>query len=313
MSEQKTSLLADIRCFLRASLECTFWNLRLLRKNVRFYLGLAVGFSICFFLTEKIVSLAKIFGTPMQIFEPFIFSFADGDSVLFASLALLLPLSQIPTLTAPASYLIFRSGKKSWVTGQMLTVVLVSIFYSFFLLFTTALFTIGNCSFANRWSDTATVLSFAPYQFDVALNIVRRTVKYTTPGSCAAAIFILTSLYMTFLSLINLLLSLRFGKRAGMNAVVILSFICYILTPDRFMVWLNVPDEKFKSVANLAAAWISPLQHCTYTMHSFGYDRLPTFGQSYLIIGGISLLLLALCFFVTRWITFTFHKGENHE
>ena len=116
--------------FLWASFECAFWNLRLLRKNIRFYLCLFAGLLICFFLTEKIISLAAVFGTKIQVFEPFIFSFADGDSVLFASLALMLPLSLIPQLTAPASYLIFRSGKKSWIMGQMITAVLISVFYS---------------------------------------------------------------------------------------------------------------------------------------------------------------------------------------
>ena len=49
-------------CSLRKILSCTLWNLRLLSKNLRFYLGLALGFLICFFLTEKTVSLAHLIG-----------------------------------------------------------------------------------------------------------------------------------------------------------------------------------------------------------------------------------------------------------
>ncbi len=299
--------------FMTSAAECMLWNLRLLRKNLRFYLGLFSGLSICFFLTEKIIAYAKIFGTKVQVFEPFIFSFADGDSVLFASLALLLPLSQIPRLDAAASTLHFRNGKKSRVAGQVMTVMVISLLYSFFLLLVTCLLTLGNVSFVNKWSDTAQVMSFAPYQFDVALEVVRRTVKYTVPGTCCLVIFILTALYMLMLSLLNLFVSLILGKRSGMNAVLIFSFIVYLLTPDRFMVWLNIPDDKFRYIANLASVWVSPLKHCTYTMHTFGYDRLPTFTQSFLLMGSLCLILLILCLLLTRRLTFIFHQGEAHD
>ena len=84
-------------CSLRKILSCTLWNLRLLSKNLRFYMGLVLGFLICFFLTEKTISLAHLFGTNIQVVEPFVWCFADSDSVLFASLALLLAVTDSAT------------------------------------------------------------------------------------------------------------------------------------------------------------------------------------------------------------------------
>lgn len=300
-------------CSLRKILSCTLWNLRLLSKNLRFYLGLGLGFLICFFLTEKTVSLAHLFGTNIQVVEPFVWCFADSDSVLFASLALLLPLSQIPRLDAPASYLVFRAGRRNWILGQAVTTILVSIFYTVFLLISTCLLTLGRVSLSNEWSDTATVMSFAPAQFEVALTVVRRTIKQTTPYACAGSIFLLMAQYMLLLSLLNLAVSLRFGKRAGMNVVIAVSLLSYLLTPERFMVWLGIEQEGLRYIANLCAAWLSPLQQATYTMHSFGYDQLPTITQTHLLMGPANVGLLILCIAAGKRIHFLFRKGEANE
>lgn len=296
---------------LQSALGCAQWNARMLIKNVRFYTGLLLGFLICFFLTEKTITLSSTFDTSLNVFEPFIWSFADGDSILFASLALILPLSEVPRLDASASYLIFRSGRLNWLIGQMITVVALSLFYTSFLLLSTAILTAGNAFLANHWSDTATVMSFAPDQFDVALTVVRKTVKLTTPYHCMVQIFLLMLQYVLLLSCLSLAVSLRRGKRAGMSSIVILSFAAYLLTPDRFMVWLDLSDD-LAYIANLLAAWLSPLQHAAYTMHSFGYDALPTLFQSHLLFGGINIGLLALCFAALSNMQFQFQKGEHY-
>ena len=289
---------------------CACWNLRLLAKNLRFYLGLFLGFLICFFLTQRTIQFSGIFGTELQMFEPFVWCFADSDSVLFASLALLLPLSQVPSLNAPASYLIFRTGRRSWMIGQTITAILLSLFYTLFLLAGTCLLAGKNAFWANRWSDTAMVMSFIPDQLEVSIKVARSTVKLSAPFNCALQIFLLTAQYMLFLSLVNLAVSLRFGKQAGMSAMIGISLAAYLLTPDRFMAWMGL-DIRLGYIANLLAAWFSPLQHATYTMHSFGYDSLPALWQTHLIMGGVNIGLLGLCGAAAEHISFLFRRGER--
>lgn len=289
---------------------CVAWNLRMMLKNLRFYMGLLLGFLICFFLTEKVITYAGTYHTNLQIFEPFIWSYADGNSVLFASLALLLPLSQIPRLDTAASCLIFRTGRRSWVIGQVLTTIIVSLFYTLFLLMVTCLLTAGRAYVHNRWSDTATVLSYAQEQFDVALTVIRRTVKQTDPYSCVVSITLLMAQYMLFLSLCNLWISLRWGKRAGMTAMIVISLYSYVLTPDHFILWMGL-NENMKYIANLWAAWLSPLQHATYTMHSFGYDALPTFAQTHGLMVSLNLSLVLLSGAAMRKMQLHFGRGDS--
>ena len=144
---------------------CACWNLRLLAKNLRFYLGLFLGFLICFFLTQRTIQLSGIFGTELQMFEPFVWCFADSDSVLFASLALLLPLSQVPSLNAPASYLIFRTGRRSWMIGQTITAILLSLFYTLFLLAGSCPLAGEKTLFGDPRGGTATVMGVFPPPF----------------------------------------------------------------------------------------------------------------------------------------------------
>ena len=304
------SLVSSLKKAASGALICVRWNMRMLLKNVRFFLGLLMGFGICFFLTEKVVYFSRFMGTDLQIFEPFIWCFGDSDSVLFASLALLLPLSQIPRLDASASYLIFRTGRKSWVAGQLITVLLVSVFYTVFLLAASCLMSLGRVFTENRWSDTATAMSYAPVYIKTAITMVRRTVRQFTPYECVSMVFFLLLQYMVFLSMMNLTVSLIFGKKAGLQTVMGLSFIFCFLSPDRFMDWLKL-NKNLAYVANLISAWISPLQHATYAMHSNGYDHLPGIEVSHALFTGLNLILLFLSFCFSQRITFIFRRGEE--
>lgn len=296
----------------KKTLNCTLWNLRMLRKNPRLMLSITMGLLICFLLTEKVITLSREFMTDIQIFEPFIWCFADSDSILFASLALTLLLSQIPQLDAPAAALVFRSGRMNWLVGQLLTALIVSFGYVLFLLLCSVALTIGNAFYTNTWSDTATLLSFSPASFEVALTVVRKTVKLTTPHACTANIFWLMAQYTLLLTMLNLTVSLRYGKKAGVSAVIILSLFAYLLTPERFMVWFQF-DNNIRYYANLFAAWFSPLQQATYPMHNFGYDKLPAVTQTHLIFSAINLLLTAISGLLIRGTQFHFSGGEVNE
>ena len=274
-------------------------------------MSLFMGFLICFLLTEKTISLSYEFLTDIQIFEPFIWCFADSDSILFASMALILLLSQFPRLDTPAAYLIFRTNRFSWLLGQVLTALVISIGYTLFLLLSSVVLTANKAFLENKWSDTATLLSFSPASFEAALIVVRKTIKQTTPYSSAVNIFLLVAQYTLLLTTLNLAVSLRYGKKAGMFAMIFMSLLSYLMTPDRFMAWLQL-NENVKYYANVLAVWFSPLQQSTYIMHNFGYDQLPTIIQSHLLLGSINTALTAISFYSVQKVQFAFTGGNQN-
>ena len=118
--------------------------------------------------------------------------------------------------------------------------------------------------------------------------------------------------YVLLLSMIQLLFTVLKSKKAGIIAALVLNFAGFVLTPDRFMTWLNLPTE-MRYYANLLSAWLSPLQHATYTMHNFGYDLLPRLHVSYLILGGATVAMIALSMLKMRTFQFSFTGGYSDE
>jgi hypothetical protein len=249
----------------------------------------------------------------VQIVEPFVWCYAEGDSILYAALVMMLMLSAFPRIDTPASYLIFRTPRLNWLIGQIITVFVLTFGYCLMILLSSIAMCIGcNVFAANHWSETATMLSFSPASFEVALTVMRKTVKLTTPWGCCYQIFGLLFQYVLLLSMIQLLFTVLKSKKAGVIAALVLNFAGFVLTPDRFMTWLNLPTE-MRYYANLLSAWLSPLQHATYTMHNFGYDLLPRLHVSYLILGGVTVGLITLSMLKMRTFQFSFTGGFSDE
>ncbi len=300
-------------CNLRDALVCVGWNLHFLRRNPRFYMSLLLGFLLCWLLTDKTMTISRTYLTNVQLLEPFVWCYADDDSILFAALVMLLMLSGLPRLDTPASYLIFRTTRLSWLLGQTMTVLLLTLGYTWMILLASMAMCIGcNVFLANQWSETATMLSFSPASFEVALTVMRKTVKLTTPYGCAVQIFLLLFQYVLLMAMIQLTSTVLKSRKTGIMAALMINFAGYVLTPDRFMTWLKLPMET-KYYANLLSAWLSPLQHATYTMHNFGYDLLPRLHTSYLILGGSSVLLMLVSAVAMRNFSFAFSGGDPDE
>lgn len=111
---------------------CSKWNLWALLKSHRTIMCLVMGFLLCYLLTEFSVTLSQTYQTSLQAFEPFVWCFADGDSILYAALVLMLLLAGLPKLDVAASYFIFRLDRKTWLLGQILTIFIVTLGYCFF-------------------------------------------------------------------------------------------------------------------------------------------------------------------------------------
>lgn len=297
---------------MKAAWVCAGWNLKALLKNPKTYLCAIMGFLLCFLLTDKVIALAREYATDVQIFEPFIWCFADSDSILFASLVLMLMLTELPRLDAPAAYLIFRTNRTSWLMGQIMTVIVVSLGYTLFLLLSSMILCSGTTCLADRWSDTATLLSFSPQTFEVALQVTRKTVKLITPYRCTLHICLLMTQYTLFMAALQLMLTVLRSKRTGVTAVLTLNLMAYLLTPDRFMTWLDL-DKHMRYYANLLSAWLSPLQHATYTMHNFGYDLLPTLQTTHALMLGVSAAMFVVAFMMMKRHSVDFSGGNEYE
>ncbi len=269
------------------------YNFRGWRKNPRVVITFALAFILCFLLSDKAVKFSLEYETTMQLVEAFVWTFGDSNSILLASLLLVLLFADMPFLGAGVPYYLSRIRRITWLWGQIVYICLATTIYMLFVLISTSLVCMGQSFIGNMWSETAAILGYSGAGKAVALPALVKTLEMSTPYECMGTIFLLMLLYTLLVVSIMLVVNVRHGQFWGVASVFIFSLYGFLLNPQTFNAFMHLDQEQMY-IANLWAAWLSPLQHATYHMHNFGYDLLPRMWMTYAIFA----VLIALCFFL---------------
>jgi hypothetical protein len=286
------------------------YNFRGWRKNPRIIITFALAFVLCFLLSDKAVRFASDYKTSMQIVEAFVWTFGDSNSILVSSLLLILLFADLPFLGAGVPYYLMRIDRRTWMLGQILYVVLASFLYMLFILVSTSLICMGNSFVGNMWSQTAAILGYSGAGKAVALPALVKTLEMSTPYRCMVTIFALMLLYTLFVMSVMLLVNIRRGQFWGIVSVFVLSLYGFLVNPQTFNAFLQLPD-RYMYYANVLAGWASPLQQATYHMHNFGYDLLPRLWMTYAIFGGFILFFFFLSLNAMKKYSFSFAAENN--
>lgn len=295
---------------IRQSFSVAVYNFRLWRKNPRIFITFALAFILCFLLSDKAVRFAKEYETTMQIVEAFVWTFGDSNSILLASLLLLLLFADMPFINSGTPLYLVRIDRKTWIFGQAIYIIISTTIYMLFILIATSLVCMSQSFIGNMWSETAAILGYSGAGKAVALPALVKTLEMSTPYECMITIFLLMLLYALIMAFIMLMFNVRKGQLGGVVSVFVFSLFGFLLNPQLFKMLFQLPDELMYK-ANVAVGWISPLNQATYHMHNFGYDLLPRLWQTYAIFG----ILIIICFVLTlraiRKYNFNFTGTEN--
>jgi hypothetical protein len=286
------------------------YNFRTWRRNPRIIVTFLLAFVLCFLLSDKSVRFAQEYKTTMQIAEAFIWTFADSNSILLASLLLVMLFADLPNLGPGVPYYLMRIDRRTWMLGQILYVVLATFVYMLFILAATSLICMHSSFIGNMWSQTAAILGYSGAGRAVALPATVKTLEMSTPYPCMATIFGLMLLYTLLMMSMMLAVNISRGQFWGIVSVFALSLYGFLVQPATFNAFLNLPDRQMY-IANVLAAWVSPLQQATYSMHNFGYDRLPRLWMTYALYGAGILLFFFLSLRSMRKYTFSFAAENN--
>jgi hypothetical protein len=281
------------------------YNFRTWRRNPRIIITFALAFILCFLLSDKAVKFAAEYKTTMQLVEAFVWTFGDSNSILLASMLLILMFADMPFLGAGVPYYLMRITRMKWMLGQIVYICLSTLLYMAFILASTSVICMGNSFIGNMWSETAAILGYSGAGKAVALPALVKTLEMSTPYECMATIFLLMLLYTLLTVSIMLAVNIRRGQFWGVASVFGFSLYGFLVNPQTFDTFMKLPPEQMY-IANVAAAWISPLQHSTYHMHNFGYDLLPRLWMTYAIFGVLILLFFFLALKAMRKYNFCF-------
>lgn len=289
-----------------AAVRCNFLGFF---KNPRVILTFLFSFILCFFLSDRAMMVADYYEAPMQALEPFIWTFGDAVSILLCSLLLILLFIDLPKLSPFTPYMLIRMKKSRWLLAQLCYIFLVTVFYMFYVLFVTSLLCMQKTYGGNIWSKTAALLAYSQMGKKLSVPSTVKVMESTTPISCSLQIMLLLVCYALTLSFLMLFFQMKMGKKAAVGAGLFYSLFGFLLNPEILAKMLGKEEYEMYLVRRIAG-WISPLNHATYGMHDFGYDVLPSIGQSCMVFLLILVCLSLLSFHTLKKYNFSSFTGD---
>ena len=206
-------------------------------------------------------------------------------------------------------YYLYRTTRRVWLMGQFVYVICVSMLYTAFLFLTTVLLCMKMSYVGNVWSETAAMLAYSKLGKDLSVPSTVKVMESITPYGCVLQVLLLLFLYTLCLSFLILAGNLLFSGNRGIVLGLLYSMYGVLLDPRVLGAILHKEEYEMYQI-NILIGWVSPLSHVTYAKHNFGYDRLPTVGQSCLLFTGILLILSVICMRAMRRYSFRF-LGER--
>ena len=284
-------------------------NFRRWRRSPQIWLAFGLGFVASFLLSNKVVLFAEEHETLIQLFEPFIWTFGDANSILLISLCLLLLFADMPNVDNEVPLQLVRTSRTRWMAGQILYLCLATLVFVLFVFVSTCILA-GNAAYpADLWSDTAAILGYSSIGEEIAVPAFVKVLEFTFPYRCTFHIFVLMLGYSLVMSALIFYFNL-YRAKLGMIAGTVFSGFGFFLTPEIVTKWFGLGEYE-GTTANILFGWLSPLNHATYYMHSFGYDSLPKLWMSYMFFGVFSILIFILAFIRVRSYTFNFTGTEK--
>ena len=285
------------------------WNFLGFYKNPRIILTFLFSFILCFFLSDRALMVADYYESPMQALEPFIWTFGDATSILLCSLLLILLFIDLPNLSPFTPYMLLRTRKACWLMAQFIYIFLVTAGYILYVLLVTSLLCMQKTYAGNIWSKTAALFAYSSMGDKFSVPSTVKVMESTTPWGCSLQMVLLLVCYALTLSFFMLFFQMSLGKKAGIAAGLCYSLFGFLLDPQVLAEILHKEEYQMFFIRRITG-WISPLNHATYGMHDFGYDVLPSVGQSCLIFLLILLIMSLFSLRTLKQYNFSSFTGE---
>lgn len=261
-------------------------------RNPRIWITFALGGVLCLMLTDQIITQAQRYKTPVQMFEPFIWTFGDAQSMMLASLLLILLFADMPFTDEITPYYLVRTRRSVWMTGKMVYVIIATCIYTLFLFLVEAVIVSPWAYVGNVWSETAARMGYSTVSRKI-VPVSIKTMEISSPYRCALAVFLLLLMYSLFIASLMMFLNLQKGNAGGVVGALAINVYGILLTPEIFQKLFRLNGD-LAYRANIMSGWLSPLNQATFSMHNFGYDYLPRIEVSMAGFLGITITLFLL-------------------
>lgn len=158
---------------------CCAQNLRKWPSNPRIYV---LGLLLIGFLFEWVRPIADFSSAVHVSVTPWVFPYLSLSQkvLLLIMLGIVLLFCDAPFIDAHQPYVIIRSGKRDWLLGQILYIMVASALYFLFIALISTLLMLPNLTFSSEWGKIFGTLALtdAGSQFKINLPI---SYKFSLP------------------------------------------------------------------------------------------------------------------------------------
>lgn len=240
---------------------------------------------------DPLAARAEKFGDTMIIFEPFIAVGNSGALTLFMPLVFLALLSDYPKLGGNSLFSVSRTGKKNWLCGQILFLVMAIVTFLAAIFGASVLFSGGH--FGTEWSEAIrkynALFPDEAASFDSRLlpsNLYNQIPMMTALWQTSA----LLAAYLLTLALVIYLLKILFNNSAGLAGAILVMVLGTATTS------LYSPMK-----------WAFPTANTIIWLHYTEILNAPIYPMwaSFLYFGVLLALLVAANFFALKKLKFT--------
>lgn len=175
---------------------------------------------------DPLTARAEKFGDTMIVFEPFIAVGNSGALTLFIPLVFLVLFSDYPKLGGNSLFYISRTGKKNWLCGQILFLIMAIAAFLAAIFAASILFSGGH--FGTEWSEAvrkyAAVFPDEAYNFDSQLlpsNLYNQIPMMTALWQTS----VLLAMYLLSLALIIYMLKMLLSSSVGLAGALLVMAI----------------------------------------------------------------------------------------
>lgn len=263
-------------------------NFHKIAFNPRVYIVLAIMFIYQYYTFSPLKELANYlqqdvspWSFPFFIQNPSLFFIIGGTALLFYGHA--------PFIDGHTDFLLIRTGRRNWILGQILYMILSSFLYTLLYVIGSIVILLPNVVFTKEWGSVLEVLSTEqisqiPREIGLQFQPIAIVMAEFSPIQAMMIGFLLFWLGTLFIAAILLFFNLMLGKNSGMIVAGALISLAYFSV---YLGRLNFGDQIFffspvswVSLTYLDWAHQGNLPSITFALINYGFWNLLLLGGS---------------------------------
>lgn len=210
-------------------------HFRMWRSEYRVIAAFLLGAAMCFVPVLNYTAYANLIGSPIQIFEAYIYIGSTVPMFTRILLGVLLLVSDAPFLREASPYEIIRVGKKRWILANTVYLAISCIVYMLAMLIVTMILSLaaGSITIDNKWSDAMLMLAekqpdFAILSYDLKFAYPE-FIHSTVPFIALLQTMFYNGVYIFLLALCIFAVNLRANINCGWLAAAVIHVFGYVI------------------------------------------------------------------------------------